>query len=235
VEGATVLRSVAEWHALRLQWKQAADRSGLLLQVNQLDGSDVSSLDHLRGGPVFIELGDTNSYERFRQAAIARYTAAPCPFADRIVKISLLLPANERLIESLKPLAEETIKHLAEADQGGDVFTAAWRSVSLGLLEYRRGNYLKAAEWCRRCLDYPGANAPRTATAQVILAMAYHRLGQTAEARAELAAGREIVESKFKTRLDAGGPVQGFWFDWLFARILLRESLAQLESSPRAP
>ncbi len=234
LEGATVLRSVAEWHALRLQWKQAADRYGLLLQVDQLDGSDASSLDHLRGGPIFIELGDTNTYERFRQSAIARFSQTPCPFADRIVKICLLLPANDRLIESLNPLAEETVKHLAESDQGGDVFTAAWRSVSLGLLEYRRGNYLKAVEWCRRCLAYPGANAPRTATAQVILAMSYHRLGRAEEAQAELAAGREIVENKFKTRLDGGGPVQGFWFDWLFARILLRESISQLEASPRS-
>ena len=233
LEGATVLRSVAEWHALRLQWKQAADRMALLLLVDQLDRSDVSSLDCLRAGPIFIELGDTNSYERFRQGAIARFTQTPCPFADRIVKISLLLPAGERLIESLKPLAEETTKHLIEADQAGDVFTAAWRSVSLGLLEYRRGNYLQAVEWCRRCLAYPGANAPRTATAQVILAMSYHRLGRADEARVELAAGREIVENKFKNRLDAGGPVQGFWFDWLFARILLRESLAQLESARR--
>ena len=233
LEGASVLRSVAEWHALRLQWKQAADRMVVLLQVDQLDGLDAAALDHLRGGPIFIELGDTNGYERFRQGAIARFSQSPCPFADRIVKISLLLPANERLIESLKPLAEESAQQLREADRGGDVFTAAWRSVSLGLLEYRRGNYLKAAEWCRRCLDYPGANAPRTATAQVILAMSYHRLGRADEARVELAAGREIVENKFRTRLGAGGPVQGFWFDWLFARILLRESLAQLETSPR--
>jgi tetratricopeptide (TPR) repeat protein len=233
VEGAAVLRSVAEWHALRQQWKQAAQRYGFLLQVNQLDGSDISSLDHLRAGPVFIELGDTNSYERFRQTTVARYTAAPCPFADRIVKISLLLPANDRLIESLRPLAEETAKHLAAADQGGDDFTAAWRSVSLGLLEYRRGNYLKAVEWSRRCLAYPGANAPRTATAQIILAMSYHRLGRDAEARTELQAGRDIVDSKFRQRLDAGGPVQGFWFDWAFARVLLRESVALLESSPR--
>jgi serine/threonine protein kinase len=233
VEGAAVLRSVAEWHALRMQWKQAAERAGLLLQVNHLDGSDVSSLDYLRSGPVLIETGDTHGYERFRQEAIARYTAAPCPFADRIVKVSLLLPANERLIESLRPLAVETTRHLAEADQGGDEFTAAWRSVSLGLLEYRRGNHAKAAEWTRRCLAYTGANAPRTATARIILAMACHRLGRYDEARTELQAGREIVESKYRHRMDAGGPVQGFWFDWAFARVLLREGTALLESSPR--
>ena len=230
VEGAAVFRAVGEWHALHARWKQAADRFALLLQINQLDGVDVDALDYLRGGPVLIESGDMNGYERFRQGAIARFVQTPCPFADRIVKISLLLPANERILESMKPLAEETAKYLVEADQGGDVFSAAWRSVSLGLLEYRRGNFSKAAEWCRRCVAYPGTNAPRTAAAQVILAMSCHRLGQIPEARAGLVAGREIIESKFKNRLEAGGPVQGFWFDWVFARILAREAAALIET-----
>jgi serine/threonine protein kinase len=232
VEGAAVLRSVTEWHALRLQWRQSAERGVALLRVNPLDGSDVSTLDYLRSGPVLIELGDINGYERFRQEAIARYTAAPCPFADRIVKVSLLLPANERLLENLRPLADETARHLAEADRGGDDFTAAWRSVALGLLEYRRGNYARAAEWSRRCLAYSGTNPPRTATAQIILALASHRLGRVDDARAGLAAGRELIEHKFRSRLDLGSPVHGFWFDWLFARILLRECAALLDVPP---
>jgi serine/threonine protein kinase len=232
VEGAAVLRSVTEWHALRLQWRQSAERGVALLRVNPLDGSDVSTLDYLRSGPVLIELGDINGYERFRQEAIARYTAAPCPFADRIVKVSLLLPANERLLENLRPLADETARHLAEADRGGDDFTAAWRSVALGLLEYRRGNYARAAEWSRRCLAYSGTNPPRTATAQIILALASHRLGRVDDARAGLAAGRELIEHKFRSHLDLGSPVHGFWFDWLFARILLRECAALLDVPP---
>jgi hypothetical protein len=232
VEGAAVFRSVGEWHALHARWQQAADRFGQLLHVNQLDGVDVSTLDYLRCGPALVEVGDTNGYERFRQEAIARFIVAPCPFADRITKISLLLPGDRRLIESLGPVAEATAKSIAEADANGDGFTAAWRSVSLALWEFRRGNFLKAVEWCRRCLTYPGINAPRTAAAQVILAMSYHRLGQVAEARTELAAGREIIETKFKNRLEVGGPVQGFWFDWIFARVLLRESVAVLETAP---
>ncbi|MDQ5979745.1 MAG: eukaryotic-like serine/threonine-protein kinase, partial [Verrucomicrobiota bacterium] len=235
VEGAAVLRSITEWHALRLQWRQAAERGLTLLKANPLDGSDVSTLDCLRSGPALIELGDINSYERFRQEAIARYSATPCLFTDRIVKVSLLLPANERLLESLRPLADETNRHLAEADRGGDDFTAAWRSVALGLLEYRRGNHAKAAEWSRRCLAYSGTNAPRSATAQIILAMASHRLGRTADARTGLAAGREIIEHKFRSRLDLGSPVHGFWFDWAFARILLRECSALLETPGAVP
>ena len=230
VEGAAVFRAVGEWHALHNRWKQAADGFAQLLRVNELDGVDVATLDYLRLGPALIELGDTNGYGRFRQEAIARYAGTHSSFADRIVKISLLLPANSRVIEALGPLAEATVKSLAEADASGDVFVAAWRSVSLALVEYRRGNYAKAAEWCRRCLAYPEYNAPRTATARVILAMSDHQQGQDVEARAELARGREVIGAKFKNSLDRGTPVQGFWFDWEFARILLGEATALIDT-----
>jgi hypothetical protein len=233
VEGAAVFRSIGEWHAFHDRWQQAADRFGQLLHVDQLDGVDVSTLDYLRCGPALVEVGDTNGYERFRQEAIARFLAAPCPFADRIVKISLLLPGDKRLLDSLGPVAEATVKSLAEAEANSDGFTAAWRSVPLALWEFRRGNFLKAAEWCRRCLSFPEYNAPRTATARVILAMSLHQLGQLDEARAELAAGREPINSKFKGRMDLGTPVQGFWFDWAFARILLREATTLIEVSSR--
>jgi len=171
-------------------------------------------------------------YERFRQDAIARFSGPPCAFADRIVKISLLLPANKRVIESMAPLGDATTKYFLEADAAGDVFTAAWRSLSLSLREDRRGNYTKAMEWAQRCLAYPESNAPRTGTARVILAMAYHQLGRAEEAAKELRTGREILESRSsRGRPDRGTPIQGFWFDWTFGKILLRETTALIETS----
>lgn len=232
VEGAAVLRSLAEWHAVHNRWKQAADRFALLLQVHSLDGWDTTTLDYLRAGPVFIELGDPQAYERFRAEGIARFSGTACPATDRILKISLLLPADKKLIASLGTLATATTKYFGEADAGGDVFQAAWLSVSLALWEYRSAEYPKAVDWCRRCLAYPEANAPRTATAHIIMAMSLQREGKLADAQAELLAGREIVESKFKSRV--GTPVQGFWFDWVFARILLREGEGRLEAAADA-
>ncbi len=234
VEGAAVLRSIGEWHALEHRWKQASDRFALLLQVDQLDGVDVATLDHLERGPALVELGDAGGYEHFRQDAIARFSGTPCPFADRIVKISLLLPANSRTIESLNPLVEATTKALAEADASGDKFSAAWRSISLALFEYRRGDYPKAAEWCRVCLDYPQDNAPRSATAYAILAMAYRQLGRPEEARSGLATSREIIQSRSGSSPGRGTPVLGFWFDWALVRILLHEAGALIEAPARA-
>jgi serine/threonine protein kinase len=233
VEGAAVFRAVGEWHAVHNRWHQAADRFAQLLLVNQLDGMDVSTLDYLRRGPALVELGDTDGYERFRQASITRFSGIACPFADRIIKISLLLPANNRVIDSLAPLAAAAEKSLVEADASGDGFLVAWRSVSLALFEYRRGNYAKAEEWCRRCLASAQYNAPRTATAHAILAMTCYHLGRIDEARPELRGSREIVETKFKAGLDLGTPVQGFWFDWGLARIVLREAVTLIEIPSR--
>jgi serine/threonine protein kinase len=234
VEGAAVLRSLGEWYALQNQWRPAADRFTLLLQIDQLDGWDISTLDYLECGPVLIELGDTDGYERFRQTAVARVADAAYPFADRIIKISLLRPANEKILKALEPLAEVAAKSfVTNVNADGDVFLAAWRSVSVALMEYRRGDYTKAAAWCRRCLDYPEYNAPRAATARVILAMSCQQLGQTGEARSELTQARSMIEDKFKNGLDRGTGVQGFWFDWIFARILLGEATALIEGTPQ--
>jgi eukaryotic-like serine/threonine-protein kinase len=233
LEGAAVLRSLGEWHALQGRWRQAADRFSLLLQVDQLDGPDVATLDCLECGPPLVELGDTARYEQFCREAIARYSGKPCPFADRIVKITLLRPQGPRMLESLGPLGQATAEAFKAADASGAIFEASWRAVSLALWEYRRGNFATAEAWCRRCLAYPEFNAPRAATAHVILAMACDRRGRGDEARAELKAGRDIIAAKFRSRLDRGTPVQGFWFDWEFARILLREAQAQVDPAAR--
>jgi eukaryotic-like serine/threonine-protein kinase len=235
VEGAAVLRSVGEWHAVEERWAQAADRFALLAKVDPFDGADVATLDCLRLGPALIELRDTNRYERFRQETLARFDAATCLFPDRILKICLLLPAGGTASEALGKFADVTAKSLTQLEAENDAFRTAWRSVALGLWAYRQGSHASAIEWCRRCLNSPENNAPRNATAQLVLAMACEKLGRTDEALAAFAAGREVVEAKFKGHWDRGTPVQGFWFDWDFARILLRESSALVEPPSVSP
>jgi len=98
------------------------------------------------------------------------------------------------------------------------------------LLEYRLGNYAKSEEWCRQCLSYPEYNASRTATARVILALDSHYQQQPDRARAELALATDSINRKFADGLNPGASSQGFWFDWVFARILLQEAATQIET-----
>jgi hypothetical protein len=106
--------------------------------------------------------------------------------------------------------------------------------ISLALLEYRRGNYVKGMGWAQRCLTSPDYQAARVATAHVILAMCCERLRLFEEARSELTKARGMVESNAVGKSDYGSPTQGFWFDWISARVLLREAAASLNESVSA-
>jgi hypothetical protein len=101
------------------------------------------------------------------------------------------------------------------------------RTIPLALLEYRRGHYDKAIEWCRRCLGgYPNYSAARVAAAHAILSLALGAQHKTGEARSEWQQASLLIDRKFSDGLDLGDPAQGFWQDWIYARTLLQESKA---------
>ncbi len=226
LEGAAVLRSLGEWHACAGRWAPAADCFCQLLNVDQLDGWDVETLDCLECGAVLAEMGDSTRYNQFRLEAIKRLGDPSSPATDRIVKISLLMPADASLFEALKPLADVTLQQFKSAitnSQDGD-FRASWQCISLALMDYRQGKYQQASTWCQRCLAYPEFNAPRAATAHVILAMASWKMHDFSVADSEYRLGRSAIEAKFTAGMDRGGAINGFWFDWLFARVLMQEA-----------
>ena len=111
------------------------------------------------------------------------------------------------------------------SDLGVSPTLPAGTMLSLALLEYRRGNYGPAMDWSRRCIaSYPDYQAARVATAHVILALCCERQRQTGEARAELAKAQGMIDAQSIGESNPGNVTQGFWFDWLSARVLLREA-----------
>ncbi len=51
-------------------------------------------------------------------------------------------------------MAEAVVKSFAtNAESSDDIFLAAWRSISIALINYRSGNYATSAQWCERCLN----------------------------------------------------------------------------------
>jgi hypothetical protein len=138
---------------------------------------------------------------------------------------------NGKVLAALAPLAEVAARPFASADGSAEIIGSqeAWRAISLGLLEYRRGHYAKAIEWSRRSLTCRNDMPVRTATARVILAMSLRQDGEPETARSELEQARNILESG----LDAGlkhARSDGLWFDWVFARVLLHEASELLPS-----
>ena len=185
-------------------------------------------------GPILIERGDTPGYERFRQAAIRRFKGTTDPiFAERTLKISLLLPANDQLMKDLEPYSELASDSIQGQRKPNDIM-AAWRCISVSLMAYRQGYTPTAVAWSKRCLAYPDLNPPRMATAHIIQAMALWQLKEADSARTQLALGTGLVAAEFAGEMTEGNGSAGFWYDWLFARILLREADALIGKTPAA-
>jgi len=227
LEGVQVFRALGDWDAVRGKWEAARERFYQLRHANRIENSESTSLDITRAAVTYIECKDTKGYDDFQQRVIATYAGTrDSVVAERVVKNCLLKPASASLLQALSPFAEVARASLAGKDFAAaeDDWRPGWCCLSLSLLEYRSGDFSDAVIWSRRCLNY-GGPLSRSTAAQAILAMALFRSGQIAEARSELDHSREAVTTRFASELQ---PFEGnaYWFDWVLARILLREAEA---------
>lgn len=163
---------------------------------------------------------------------ISRFAGSKNPIAaEHIIKISLLLPPGKDVLTSLEPLvlvAEDSMKN-QDVPRG---YLESWRSMVLGLLEYRRWHDKAAWDLSQRSLDFPARTASRDAAATLMQAMAAWRLKRATEARGKLQQARQTIEDRFKHPLVFNEADKGAWFDWLDARILLREATELIEGKP---
>ena len=223
LETETVLRTLGEWYALKGKWSAAASRFRLLLKADIKDNAWTITDDLLKAGPVLIEQGDVAGYESFRHAAIAMYqNTDQYTFAERTMKISLLMPVDAATLadlESLEALLFQVCRDVVVFDG-----MRAWGAMSLALMEYRKGEWAGAVDWSRRCRNSVDAHPVRISITHLIQAMALQQQGRADEAWDHLRLGRAPVRDAFSRPLEKGTMEGGFWYDWIFARILLREA-----------
>lgn len=227
MEGASVYRTLGEWNASQQKWPAARDRFLLLDYASRTDDPGYTSLDSTRTAVTIVECDDREQYRQYCAETIQRFASTSDPMvAERAVKNCLLLPGPEPVLKALEPLAQLAQKSLENADfsPANSNWQVPWRCLSLALWEYRVGNCSEAILWSHRCLDTGSLQAARGASTHAILAMAFYRLGEGAVARSELAQSRNALEHKFQGPLELGNTPDGYWFDWLLARILLREA-----------
>ena len=221
LDGVSSFRSVGEWMAMHGRWPEAARCYSTLITIDKLSGWNAMTMDYQACGVVLAEGGDMGQYERFCQTAVTNLFAnAPRNGILKnggILKACLLFPADRSKLEMLRPMADDEAKKWPFNSDG-------WACIPPALWKYRCGDYAGAADLCRLALAQRSRYPACDATLHNLLAMCCYWDGQINESDDELAEGRELVESHFSKSLEHGRAGTGYWYDWVFANLLLREA-----------
>ena len=145
-------------------------------------------------------------------------------YAQRTAKVSLLLPVT----------GADLTRSAGLADSALSLGPNPWRDYTQGLAEYRQGRYASAVKWTEQVLAKPESDTPTAydllcAQDSMVLAMAHYHSGQTNDARAVLAKGVEIIETKLP-KLE-NGDLGVYWVDWIITRALMAEAKALIEGA----
>lgn len=237
IETATELRSLGNWLATHERWQEAAEKFGLLVEVDLFDGPELISADQLKLAAALLKAGDQRGYEQFREKTVAKPATINTPTGYSTIKIALAQPPDSNLLHSIVRVAEvaknkfPTPKDMRPYPSYG----AQW-SEALALLEYRRGRFSQALDWCSQCESYPLQSGASRSTTSLIRAMSNWRAGQYQSAVVDWTEAYELIQAKSQQGLDLGvapsalfpGALQpeewqNSWQDWVIASLLLRE------------
>jgi serine/threonine protein kinase len=235
LETANTYRAVAEWLLREGRREAAAARFAVVAEaISRVDKSDSESvtIHFVAAAAAVLDADDVAHYEELRHMAAERFSMASHPIiADEVVKTCLLAPADPEMLRQLEPLIgiiEGNVRW--DRDDLPGEFMEAWQMLSMALAGYRSGDLSTAESWARRCLRHPDVIPARSAAVNAVLAMALERSGHPEEARRAVERSRDAVGGYFgQPTIDPDSNEGGFWFDWMIARILLREADALME------
>src|SRR5262249_11269644 len=91
VPSAAKYRALGAWHALRLEWGEAAERFRKLPELDGVDGWEAITLDYFKLSLASVEAGKRDDFERLREEFVAQYGhTTNATAANRVIKSSLL-------------------------------------------------------------------------------------------------------------------------------------------------
>jgi hypothetical protein len=181
----------------------------------------------LRAAPLIVLAGDLEGYHKHCADMLHQFAESEkVADAERTCKVCLLLPDT---VEVSK-LRLKTFENALD-DGSASSWFYKWGCGTRALAAYRAGDADKAVHWIHKTQESQGyAGEPSAqALALSVLAMAQHRLGQTAEARQMLEQANGLIDAHLP-RLDPG-ELADTWHDWLIAEIIRGEA-AELIAGP---
>ncbi len=219
VANAESIRFLGKWNVLNNRPREAAEALALSLHANP-EGGDVlnTSKLYVQLACLWIELGDTDAYERLRRDTLARFARShDFLIRYRTAQLGLLLPPNAESLEQIRIL----IQTVASADLE-DAGMASWQKFLLALFEYRQRNYATAVQHCEQVTKLSSQDR-LAACSLALLAVSEYHVRHTAEAGAAYDKCQDLLNSA-PNPINRPHEYWHDWHDWWFARFLLREA-----------
>jgi serine/threonine protein kinase len=171
--------------------------------------------------PLLVITGNRVAYEQLCWRIVATFTNTLSPYvAERMAKDCLLVTNSAVDLLWADKLADIAVT------RGSGESALPYFQVCKALSQYRQGRFAEAVEWGEKPLKSSSVHA--RAHAYAVLAMAQEQHGHKDEARVMLAKGEALAPKL--AFLPNARDIGSEWMGWLFARILLDEATALLES-----
>jgi hypothetical protein len=228
LESANAYRMTGEWLLGEGRRQDASLRFSAVAQaISRVDKSttEAITIHFVSAAAAVADAGDFAHYEELRHMAAERFSNVAHPIvSDEVVKTCLIRPPTPELLARIDPLIKSMEHHLPwDREDKPEELMEAWQIFSLTLASYRKQDFSTAESWARRCLRHPNVIGSRNAAARIVLAMALQHAGHPEDARNELETARREIEAHFNSPFQLWTP-DGHWFDWMIARVLLREA-----------
>jgi len=220
-ESAGLLRARGNLRARTGLWKEAAADFSKVVEYEPENHEACYSL-----APLLVQSGDLEAYRRHCERVVARFGGTNDPvIAELMAKVCLMLPWPGADLTTESNWADRAVT------VGKNHEYLAFFQFVKGLAEYRQKQFTNAVEWAQKVLAKTGQFSFRDVEACMVLAMAQYRTKQMGEARATLAKGLAIAETKLP-KLERGD-LGDMWQDWIIAHALMNEARALIEGGSK--
>ena len=231
-EGLTAYRTIGTWLALREQWAEAASRFAVVERVGRLDGWGSVTLDHQAYGVLLLMSNNLPGYETFRRDHAERFAEVDNGDAvGRVLKLCLLRPADAQLQQRLHPLGERA-EHWFSTPRNN---VLGWATLPVALWRYRQGDIPGTRQAATLGYNERLHTSALTASKLVLLALCDLKEGHPDTAAPLLATAHADIAAKFAKGVAEGTNGDGYWYDWVFAKLLLNEADALAVVQSTAP
>ena len=226
LEAASVFRALGDWNATHGRWDQAIQCFKLLMQANLLDkpANVLERADLIVAGSTYLSY-QKEDYLAFRNEVKERYLVPTSALeAEHLLKVCLIGPADKDLLKRL----EHAVQVMGDPTKTS---LPAWAGLSLGLYQYRCGDYELALKTSETGLSDPGIKDSCRVSILALCSMIYTSMGKPLHADLRQEEAKKIMADSAGNDAVAGSAIPPYWFDWVIAEILVREADHEMNKS----